>query len=242
MKSSSNWIWGIEDMLYLYAGEWKVIFNSDSLLQLVISFCKYLVTCGLSSLFSEKLSVKYSNKKVLYGSMQSNTPLPMSNCLLTFLFFVATFLIWWSDGDPKVRSQTFSPTLSFHLSRQSFLQIHSMQRVTKVTFPVYLSFLTGFAPTLSSQLRFRSRFSKIHLQYLVIYFSKWFPSLLVLFPAKALFPELLPLMSSIFVLRFVLFRDFLPLFSMDCPPKLSMYKQNYSLRLSSWHYNILQKL
>lgn len=93
MKSSSNWIWGIVDMLYLYAGEWKVIFNSDSLLQLVISFCKYLVTCGLSSPFSEKLSVKYSNNKVLYGSMQSNTPLPMSNCLLTFLFFVATFLI-----------------------------------------------------------------------------------------------------------------------------------------------------
>lgn len=62
MKSSTKWIWEIVHMVYLYAGEWKVIFNSDSLLQLAMLFCKYLPIWVLNSLFSDKLSLKYSIK------------------------------------------------------------------------------------------------------------------------------------------------------------------------------------
>lgn len=62
----------------------------------------------------------------------------MSSCFLTFLCFsniISNSVLWcWSTGNIL---ELFSSAV-MHLSLQSFLQIYSMKRLTKVTFPVYL--------------------------------------------------------------------------------------------------------
>lgn len=100
------------DLSYLCEEQWKVIFNSDSLLQLATSFCKYLVICGLNSLFSGKLSLKYSSNKVLfYARQHSFSNVKLFTHISLFCNNIYNLMIrWWSKS--KISKLFFYPLIS----------------------------------------------------------------------------------------------------------------------------------